>query len=173
MKKALAAAVSLLCLGTMLISCNKDKTSGKSDVVGTWSLISTNYYYDDEKIVFDSFTDALYWLYEDGTTSCVTPIQSSLGGMLTSLNFNEDGNLYVLGMKIADWDYLNGQIIITGGETSAPFGYLSGRNLYIDSTEQVAGYQIIKNFNYDNPTDNWSGRDGNLHELKTSYIFSK
>ena len=172
MRPAFIAAVPLLCLVTM-ISCNKDKTLGKSDIIGTWSLISTKYYFDDEKIVFNSLNDALYWLYEDGTMGYATPIQSSLGGMFTSLNFNEDGNLYVLGMRIANWDYSNGQIILTGGGISGPFGYLSEGNLYIDLSEQVMGYQIIKNFNYDDPTDNWTGKDSSIHELKTSYIFSK
>ncbi len=165
------AAVSLLCLGTMLISC--DKTPGKSDVVGTWSLISTDYYFDDEKIVFDSFNDALYWLYEDGTTDCVTPLQSAIGGMILSINFNEDGGIYLFGEKLADWDYSNGQVIVKGDEQSAQFGYLSGGNLFLDSSEQVLGYQVIKDFDYDNPTDNWIGSDGTLHTLKTCYMFSK
>lgn len=167
------AAVSLLCLGAMLISCNKEKTPGKSDVAGTWSLISTDYYFDDEKIVFDSFNDALYWLYEDGTTDCVTPMQSTIGGMMSSINFNKDGGVYIFGEKFADWDYSDGQIIVTVAGQSAPLGYLSGGNLYMDTTEKVLGYQIIKDFDYDNPTDNWTGRDGYLHELRTSQMFSK
>lgn len=94
---------------------------------------------------------------------------------MITYNFSNDGCLYVMGMKVAEWEYSGGELIIRNPETgeSGSLGSVSDGHIYIENdSATVLGYQFREMFNYD-PITNWLGYDGNLHEIRYVTTLSK
>lgn len=173
MKKILliyASAMMVLCA----VSCNKDKTDD-ADIVGNWSISSNDFYYDGSLIEFNKLELGIVCLMEDNSTKeFYDPMSGGLGSMIT-YNFSNDGCLYVMGMKVAEWEYSGGELIIRNPETgeSGSLGSVSDGHIYIENdSATVLGYQFREMFNYD-PITNWLGYDGNLHEIRYVTTLSK
>ncbi len=174
MKKAIYTILLLTGLGLMMSSCNKDNKNA-SDIVGNWTISSNDFYYDDRLIEFNKLELGIVCLMEDNTTKeFYDPMSGGIGSMIT-YNFSKDGYLYVMGMKLAKWEYSGGVLTIINPETgeSASLGNVSNGHIYIENdSATVLGYQFREMFNYDPITD-WLGYDGNLHEIRYVSTLSK
>ena len=174
MKNAIYSIILLTGLGVLMSSCNKDKTDD-ADIVGNWSISSNDFYYDGSLIEFNKLELGIVCLMEDNSTKeFYDPMSGGLGSMIT-YNFSNDGCLYVMGMKVAEWEYSGGELIIRNPETgeSGSLGSVSDGHIYIENdSATVLGYQFREMFNYD-PITNWLGYDGNLHEIRYVTTLSK
>lgn len=186
MRKVLFSATLLLMCITNL-SCEKEGTS-REKLVGTWHLTSTDYYFDNKKISFNKEDDALCCLLKDNSVEDVyTPMDGILG--LISYTFTRDGWLSIMGYEVAKWSLAGNKVILTpvdndwdddwesdwdenDGESGSM--YLSNGRLYMEVISDVLGYQVIKDFDYDNADPSkWKGNDGKVHKLKQVSAFSK
>ncbi len=172
--KRLLYTVMVLCLGVMAGSCDKDKTDN-ADIAGNWSISSNDFYYDGSLIEFNKLELGIVCLMEDNSTKeFYDPMSGGLGAMIT-YNFSNDGCLYVMGTKVAEWEYSGGELKIRNPETgeSGSLGSVSDGHVYIEiDAATVLGYQFREMFNYDPITD-WLGYDGNLHEIRYVATLSK
>lgn len=168
--------MAILFMGfTGFTSCDKDSIKDASDIVGNWTISSNDFYYDGSLIEFNKLELGIVCLMEDNSTKeFYDPMGGGLGSMIT-YNFSNDGSLYVMGMKVAEWEYSGGELIIRNPETgeSGSLGSVSDGHIYIENdSATVLGYQFREMFNYD-PITNWLGYDGNLHEIRYVTTLSK
>lgn len=159
--------ISFSILVICLSSCNKgDSSSG--NISGKWSAVGGDVYYDNTIIQFNKLDVGVVCLLEDNSTYQIyDPMEGGIGSMVT-YDFNKDGGVYIMGMKIAYWNYSNGLLTITNAESGevVSTGTISdGYILLEEDSIQALGYQFREMFDY-SPIDEWIGYDGNLHEVK-------
>lgn len=187
MRKVIFAAALLLTLITNS-SCEKEGAS-RENLVGTWHLTSTDFYFDNKKISFNKQDDALCCLLKDDSVEDVYTPMDGIASLI-SYTFTRDGMLSIMGYEVAKWSLAGNKVILTpvesddwdddwegdwdedDGETGSM--YLSNGRLYIEVITEVLGYQVIKDFDYDNADPKkWKGNDGKVHKLKQVNVLSK
>ena len=149
MRKALfTTTLLLMCIA--ISSCEKEGTS-RENLVGSWHLTSTDFYFDNKKISFNKEDDALYCLHKDNSVEDVyTPMNGILS--LISYTFTRDGIFSIMGEEVAEWSLAGNKVILTpivddwdedweGDEDDGESGsmYLSNGRLYMDVITEVLG----------------------------------
>lgn len=185
----------LLLLGCIFLSCDKDSSTtpaikDASDIVGTWYQSTTDYYYDNEKIPVNVAEKYCYFLTSGSSSYGQDIYDVSENGpefyFDLGIIFKEDGTATFWseeGIHDEDfplrWSFQNGQVLMVAADAPDKESYLftiSGGNLCMTyGTYKCKGY-YISDHEIDSPEtdiDFWSGRDGNVHELKEVYVFSK
>lgn len=183
MKKSLFLLL-LLAMG-FATSCNKDEGTSQdvSAVIGEWYCTGIEFYYDGEQILGSVPKNHIYFL-SGNSISYFGPENFEEDGYI----INADGSAYYCNYLWSDdgivddtlsyWDFQDGTIVFDGEIDNVL--KLSGTNLLDDYSTDCSGYYIsnhyIEDYSNSSPEDittDWSGRDGQIHELKVVYTYSK
>lgn len=141
---------SLFAAMVMFLSCGKGGLT-VSSVVGDWNFYASEFVLDGNVISdFDQSDDAFFIINGDSEVEELWSPMDMIMSMFF-LSFEEDGKIYIMSEPYGDWSLSNGKLEINGFDTGGSV-YFSNGNLFFDQTYDVYGYSVVKDYNYQEPT---------------------